>query len=790
MKNTDKKNRHRSFMWLMIALLIIAFAASVVFSGLMFSRSTRENREQIITNTARLAAEQIDGDKVDGWLENGADEDYQKTAAMLQSICNNTPYVQYVYVYKIKPDGCTVIFDMETQDKNLAEYTEVEDPAASLGETEEFDEDFADYIPTLLKGGEIDTIESNGSFGWLLTKYQPVFDSSGSCVAYVGVDVSMIGVSEYNKSFIMWNGLISLLFLAILADIGYHFYSQMRKAHDYEESERRIKQQHDLFEQTADALSGAIDAKDPYTNGHSHRVAEYSLKIARAAGKSKEECEDIYFAALLHDVGKIGVPESIINKKGKLTDKEFETVRQHPVLGAKILESIKGSANLSIGAHYHHERYDGNGYPDHLKGEEIPEIARIISVADTYDAMTSLRSYRAPIPQQKVREEIVKCSGTQFDPKFAKIMLHLIDLDIEYKMIERGEKNKENSGSDLVIDSHRSGVSDGIHLSNKLSVTDIKVSPYDSEAGLPARPSMILFDSLDGQIHSSEDEIKDLEYFEYGEIWFDGTTVVSGARKMQTTTTDKGGGKAGEFRIEAARVKDHAMIRITGEKQTNEVIVALPDSTRFSYISFTGEHCRITDIKTENTDTEITTDMIPRIAKEISYINEPAGDIPNVQVDGYRTDASQGVLVEDGMEISFHAMSLPTARLVWHCPFLNLFGADDGRVFGENYRDYMLERLDGECWEGDPGCTVTSSNSRSGDFVSWDEWKARSKAGFDCTFTFERKDNIITVHTENGGVIVKAVAKITDGNETVYAAITGDQVALTNIRIKKPDKEQ
>ncbi|MCR5815713.1 MAG: diguanylate cyclase, partial [Ruminococcus sp.] len=435
-------------------------------------------------------------------------------------------------------------------------------------------------------------------------------------------------------------------------------------------------------------------------------------------------------------------------------------------------------------------RYDGSGYPDHLKGEEIPEIARIISVADAYDAMTSLRSYRAPIPQQKVREELVKCSGTQFDPKFAKIMLHLIDLDIEYKMIERGEKNKENSGSDLVIDSHRSGVSDGIHLSNKLSVTDIKVSPYDSAAGLPARPSMILFDSLDGQIHSSEIEKKDLEYFEYGEIWFDGTTVVSNARKMQTSVTDKGGGKAGEFRIEAARVKDHAMIRITGENQTNEVIVALPDSTRFAYISFTGEHCRITDIKTENTDTEITADMIPRIAEEISFINVPAGDIPNVQVDGYRTDASQGVLVEDGMEISFHAMSLPTARLVWHCPFLNLFGADDGRVFGENYRDYMLERLDGECWEGDPGCTVTSSNSISGDFVSWDEWKSRSKAGFDCTFTFERKDNIITVHTENGGVIVKAVAKITDGNETVYAAITGDQVALTNIRIKKPDKEQ
>ena len=128
-------------------------------------------------------------------------------------------------------------------------------------------------------------------------------------------------------------------------------------------------------------------------------------------GMIKEECDQVYFAALLHDVGKIGVPASIINKKGRLTDEEYETIRQPPVLGAKILENIKESPYLSIGAHYHHERYDGKGYPDHLKGKDIPEIARIISVADAYDAMTSLRSYRAPIPQQKVREEIVKCSG-------------------------------------------------------------------------------------------------------------------------------------------------------------------------------------------------------------------------------------------------------------------------------------------------------------------------------------------------------------------------------------------
>ena len=176
-----------------------------------------------------------------------------------------------------------------------------------------------------------------------------------------------------------------------------------------------------MFEQTATALANAIDAKDKYTHGHSRRVAEYSVKIARYLGKTDKEIEDLYFAALLHDVGKIGIKDSIINKEGKLTDEEFAAIKTHPVIGMQILSSINQSPYLSIGAHHHHERYDGRGYPDGLKGEDIPEIARIIAVADAYDAMTSKRSYRDPIPQDLVREEFVKGSGTQFDPVFAKI---------------------------------------------------------------------------------------------------------------------------------------------------------------------------------------------------------------------------------------------------------------------------------------------------------------------------------------------------------------------------------
>ena len=201
------------------------------------------------------------------------------------------------------------------------------------------------------------------------------------------------------------------------------------------EEQRKLSQR--LFEQIANVLASAIDAKDEYTRGHSHRVAEYSEKIAREMGKSEEECKKIYYTALLHDVGKIGVSDRIITKNGKLTDEEYEIMKQHPVIGSQILSSVKDYPYLGIGARYHHERYDCLGYPDGLKGEEIPEVARIISVADAYDAMTSNRSYRSAFPQQDVRDEIVKNAGTQFDPDMAKIMQHFIDIDSRYEMKEQ-----------------------------------------------------------------------------------------------------------------------------------------------------------------------------------------------------------------------------------------------------------------------------------------------------------------------------------------------------------------
>lgn len=205
----------------------------------------------------------------------------------------------------------------------------------------------------------------------------------------------------------------------------------------------------ELYLKTVVALSEVVDAKDRYTSGHSIRVAEYARMIAQRMGKSKEEQDKIYHAGLLHDVGKIRVSEEIINKPGKLSEEEFNIIKLHPIAGFNILKQIDNN-HIAMASKYHHERYDGTGYPTGLAGESIPEIARILCVADSYDAMTSNRSYRKGLPQNVVRKEIVRCSGTQFDPKIAEIMLDIIDDDKEYKLRQMDNIRKKI----LLVDSN------------------------------------------------------------------------------------------------------------------------------------------------------------------------------------------------------------------------------------------------------------------------------------------------------------------------------------------------
>jgi len=184
----------------------------------------------------------------------------------------------------------------------------------------------------------------------------------------------------------------------------------------------------DLLMGVLHALTASIDAKDPYTCGHSNRVATISKRLAESMGLSAQRSQQIYLAGLLHDIGKIGVPESVLCKPGRLTVEEYEVVKKHPGLGAKILGGIRQLDDVIAGILCHHERLDGRGYPQGLSGDEVPLDARIIGLADCFDAMSSDRTYRKALPLDAVVEEVRKCTGTQFDQD---VVEHLLSWDLD-----------------------------------------------------------------------------------------------------------------------------------------------------------------------------------------------------------------------------------------------------------------------------------------------------------------------------------------------------------------------
>lgn len=189
-----------------------------------------------------------------------------------------------------------------------------------------------------------------------------------------------------------------------------------------------LKDLKELFYKTIKSIAAALDAKDPYTHGHSMRVTLYSIILATELGVPANQLDQIEMAGLLHDVGKIAIPQAILCKPGKLTDDEFVVMKQHPKNSEKLVASIKRLHEVSPGMKHHHEKWNGTGYPDGLAGEDIPFQARIIAIADTYDAMTSTRSYRTALDHETAINEIQRCAGTQFDPELAKKFVEIQDI--------------------------------------------------------------------------------------------------------------------------------------------------------------------------------------------------------------------------------------------------------------------------------------------------------------------------------------------------------------------------
>ncbi|MEY8423033.1 HD-GYP domain-containing protein [Lachnospiraceae bacterium 38-14] len=215
---------------------------------------------------------------------------------------------------------------------------------------------------------------------------------------------------------------ISIVFALLAVAALVWFYTQKK-------TEVLLKKQVDnkLFEtQMIRAFSKAIDVKDKYTNGHSARVAKYSQMIATQLGCSWEQIEHIHNIALLHDIGKIFIPDHILNKPEPLTDEEFEIMKQHTTYGSDILKEIKIFPDMALGAEYHHERLDGNGYPNEIKGKEIPFSVRIVAVADSFDAMNSDRPYRERMKMEDIVSELEKAAGTQLDGTVVRALLELI----------------------------------------------------------------------------------------------------------------------------------------------------------------------------------------------------------------------------------------------------------------------------------------------------------------------------------------------------------------------------
>ncbi len=227
--------------------------------------------------------------------------------------------------------------------------------------------------------------------------------------------------------------------LLLLVESGIKAVSQMNQIRNIN---LELKDTYDKLEQAymenIETLRYTVEAKDPYTRGHSDRVSEYSVLLGKKLGLSDKDINDLRIGGLFHDIGKIGIPDSILLKDSKLTDYEYSEIKNHPTIGMHILSSATIFKDSLPIVKHHHERYDGKGYPGKLKGEEIPYLARIAAISDSFDAMTSKRTYRNSLPIDVVKAEIERCKGTQFDPKYADAFLDILNND--YDEIEKIRK--------------------------------------------------------------------------------------------------------------------------------------------------------------------------------------------------------------------------------------------------------------------------------------------------------------------------------------------------------------
>lgn len=490
---SEKKQSNRFSLQFKIILLVASamlIVAGVVtgISFIHYRRAAIQEQINLAEGVVSVAAKAVDGDKVDYYIEKGFDaEGYDAIYQRFFDLANSSENVQFVYAYQIREDGCHVVFDADTPELE----------GSAPGELVEFDEAFLNVLPSLLAGEHIDPIISNEKYGWLLSVYEPVFDSAGKCKCYIGVDINMNQITIDGYQFLA--RVVSLLvgfFLLILAitiwlaeynvilpinamslSTGHFAYDSGSAREEAVESLRELDIKtgdeienlyHSVTKTTEDmvaaieneehqkqvvtkmqnglilVLADMVESRDECTGQHVRKTAAYTDVIMRELKKEGVYTDkltdafvsDVFNSAPLHDIGKIKVSDVILNKPGKLTDEEFEIMKTHTTAGSEVIEhamrlvSEKDSAYLKEAnnlALYHHEKWNGTGYPMGLKGEQIPLSARIMAVADVFDALVSVRSYKKSFTFEQAMDIIKEGSGTHFDPAIVKAFVNASD---------------------------------------------------------------------------------------------------------------------------------------------------------------------------------------------------------------------------------------------------------------------------------------------------------------------------------------------------------------------------
>lgn len=574
---------------------------------------------------------------------------------------------------------------------------------------------------------------------------------------FVPIIVGIIQIFTY--------GLSIVNMAIVLSSITMYFFTyldindEVLKAHNLElyalKAEQRMMK--DLFGQTAEAFARAVEDCDVKTRGIARKTAALARKIAEESGKNGDECEEVYYAALLHKVAS-----------------------------EEILSSIKDYPYLAETARYCTERYDGKDNKSGMKGEELPEISRIVAVADAWCFYAGENPERKAIPDVVIREEFIKEAGARFDPSFSKIMVELMDKQAFGQIAAKEDKLE----TEITCEKYRDKVSVGIPVSRIASKITFKSTILnDNIEPRFSVPSLVIFDSFDKHVYETEDLIESYRYVEYGELWFDGHSICTNARNIEVKvqekeTADTGIKKDSRYSITAGRFEDHLKLELESADKSVSVIVALSDSSKSVYIGLTGENCQLSEIHVEETDKFYNEEDIPRISNKISYIDRIEADIPNIQINSPCGVYTEGIKVKESMTLAFHTMSFPESSFVWHCPSIVLFYSEDGKIGGKGYREYAFVKLDGEDNGSNDYAENHFSMKKNKAFHDWNEWKNFNKAGFDCEIELHKKDNSVSFHTENYGISIDNTTTVLVDNNEVYVALTGDQCALTDIRMR------